>query len=91
MQAIPCSLLGLTMKSVGCHTALKAGWGSESGRNFVLVCLDQASRFTAPYCSIAELGNHAPVCKALQFFREAEESRHHPLFTYGEMVHKEAK
>lgn len=35
MWKIPCTLLGLTIKSVGCHAALNAGWRSESVGNCI--------------------------------------------------------
>lgn len=35
MWTIPCTLLGLAIKSVGCHATLNTGWGSESVGNCI--------------------------------------------------------
>jgi len=48
-------------------------------------------RPATPCCPVAEPGNHTWLCKDYQFFWEAEEPHHCPLFTDREMVHKEAK
>lgn len=94
MQTIPCTLLGLTVKPVGCHTALNGDGAPIHGELYFSCCLgpDHQPEPCNPPCSAAGPGNHrAGLCKDLQFFWEAEKPPHCPRFPGRETVHEEAK
>lgn len=69
METIPCTLLGLTVKSVGCHTALN-GDGAPNPWEIVFFCCLGPDHQPEPCnlpCSAAGPGNQAGLTQTYSF------------------------